>query len=265
MAEKVKKTALELKTEIRKTTEENGERRIRFVATSVNQDRHYESVDVESLRLPLKKGGEIRAGAIPAEGVHDLVDIPLILNHSANVLDTIGSVRSAFYENGELVFEAGISSREIAQEMLILLEEGHLSNAFSITMSDFDYNFESETISNAEIIEVSLVFRGANKEARLLAVKSLKGEAMNQEKETPKVSEKEATVTNYPEVAIGVLFPVRSPKEKFTAWWIFLYFRKLALRRGLFEIFTSGSLAFRAFTKVSAEPDFPPRPVRPIR
>ncbi len=201
MAEKVKKTALELKTEISKSVGENEERKIRFVASSVNEDRHYEKVDVASLRLPLKQGGEIRAGAIPAEGVNDLVDIPLILNHSGDVRDTIGSVRSAFYENGELIFEAGISKREIAQEMLLLLEEGHLSNAFSITMSDFDYNFESETISNAEIIEVSLVFRGANREARLLAVKSLKGDEMNQEKETPEVSKKEATTTAYPEVA----------------------------------------------------------------
>lgn len=200
MAEKVKKTALELKTEISKSVGENEERRIRFVASSVNEDRHYEKVDVASLRLPLKQGGEIRAGAIPTEGVNDLVDIPLILNHSGDVRDTIGSVRSAFYENGELIFEAGISKREIAQEMLLLLEEGHLSNAFSITMSDFDYNFESETISNAEIIEVSLVFRGANREARLLAVKSLKGEEMSQEKETPEVLKKEATTTVYPEV-----------------------------------------------------------------
>ena len=200
MAEKVKKTALELKTEISKSVGENEERRIRFVASSVNEDRHYEKVDVASLRLPLKQGGEIRAGAIPTEGVNDLVDIPLILNHSGDVRDTIGSVRSAFYENGELIFEAGISKREIAQEMLLLLEEGHLSNAFSITMSDFDYNFESETISNAEIIEVSLVFRGANREARLLAVKSLKGDEMNQEKETPEVLKKEATTTVYPEV-----------------------------------------------------------------
>lgn len=200
MAEKVKKTALELKTEISKSVGENEERKIRFVASSVNEDRHYEKVDVASLRLPLKQGGEIRAGAIPAEGVNDLVDIPLILNHSGDVRDTIGSVRSAFYENGELIFEAGISKREIAQEMLLLLEEGHLSNAFSITMSDFDYNFESETISNAEIIEVSLVFRGANREARLLAVKSLKGDEMSQEKETPEVLKKEATTTVYPEI-----------------------------------------------------------------
>lgn len=200
MAEKVKKTALELKTEISKSVGENEERKIRFVASSVNEDRHYEKVDVASLRLPLKQGGEIRAGAIPTEGVNDLVDIPLILNHSGDVRDTIGSVRSAFYENGELIFEAGISKREIAQEMLLLLEEGHLSNAFSITMSDFDYNFESETISNAEIIEVSLVFRGANREARLLAVKSLKGDEMSQEKETPEVLKKEATTTVYPEI-----------------------------------------------------------------
>ena len=200
MAEKVKKTALELKTEISKSVEVNEERRLRFVASSVHEDRHSETVDVASLRLPLKQGGELRAGAIPTEGVNDLVDIPLILNHSGDVRDTIGSVRSAFYENGELIFEAGISKREIAQEMLLLLEEGHLSNAFSITMSDFDYNFESETISNAEIIEVSLVFRGANREARLLAVKSLKGDEMSQEKETPEVLKKEATTTVYPEI-----------------------------------------------------------------
>ena len=79
-------------------------------------------MDVASFRLPLKQGGEIRAGAIPTEGVNDLVDIPLILNHSGDVRDTIGSVRGAFYENGELIFEAGISKREIAQEMLLLLE-----------------------------------------------------------------------------------------------------------------------------------------------
>ena len=72
-------------------------------------------MDVASFRLPLKQGGEIRAGAIPTEGVNDLVDIPLILNHSGDVRDTIGSVRSAFYENGELIFEAGVSKREIAQ------------------------------------------------------------------------------------------------------------------------------------------------------
>lgn len=150
------------------------ERTITFVASSAEQDRHYEKVDTASLRLPLKGGGEIIAGDIKADGV-DNVDIPLMLNHSFDVKDVIGSVRKAFFKDGELIFEAGISKREEAQEILQLIEEGHLDNAFSITMADFDYNQDSGEISNAEIIEVSVVFRGANKEARLLAVKSVEG------------------------------------------------------------------------------------------
>lgn len=122
----------------------DGERRIVFVASSNNEDRHYEHVDVASLRLPLKGGGDITVSAIPSEGVSEVIDIPLMLNHSGDVRDVIGSIRAAYFSNNELTFEAGISKREIAQEMLTLLEEGHLSNAFSITMIDYDYNIDSE-------------------------------------------------------------------------------------------------------------------------
>lgn len=159
-----------------KSKEIDGERRIVFVASSASVDRHYEQVNVASLRLPLKGGGEIVVGAIPEEGISEIIDIPLMLNHSGDVRDVIGSVRRAYFSNGELVFEAGISSREIAQDMLTLIDEGHLSNAFSITMIDYDFNFEAETISNAEVIEVSLVYRGSNKDARIIAIKSIVGD-----------------------------------------------------------------------------------------
>ena len=171
----------------------DGERRIVFVASSNGLDRHYEHVDVGSLRLPLKGGGDMLVASIPEGGVSDVIDIPLMLNHSGDVRDVIGSVRSAYYTNGELVFEAGISSIETAQTMLTLLEEGHLSNAFSITMIDYDYNADSDVISNAEIIEVSLVYRGSNKEARLLAIKSLLGGEMPEVEKT----EKSATETRF--------------------------------------------------------------------
>lgn len=171
----------------------DGERRIVFAASSNGLDRHYEHVDVGSLRLPLKGGGDMVVSSIPEGGVSDMVDIPLMLNHSGDVRDVIGSVRTAYYENGELVFEAGISSTETAQTMLTLLEEGHLSNAFSITMIDFDYNSDSDTIHNAEIIEVSLVYRGSNKEARLLAIKSLLGGDMPEVEKTEKQATEETT------------------------------------------------------------------------
>lgn len=178
MAEETKAKALVCKAEA--ISEAEGERRIQFVASSNQLDRHGERVDVASLRLPLKAGGEIRVSQIGENGVEG-VDIPLMLNHSFDVKDVIGSVRKAFYQDGELIFEAGFSKREIAQEILTLLEEGHLSNAFSITMSDFDYDNDTNVISNAEVIEVSTVFRGANKEARLLTIKSLiEGEKMDE-------------------------------------------------------------------------------------
>lgn len=172
-----------------KTKDVDGERRIVFVASSSTIDRDYERVDVPSLRLPLKAGGEIRVSQIGEDGVEG-VDIPLMLNHSGDIRDVIGSVRKAWFENGELIFEAGISSRGIAQEILTLIDEGHLSNAFSITMIDFDFDYDTETIQNAEVIEVSVVYRGSNKDARLLAVKSLLGgETMDETEKVDVVAE----------------------------------------------------------------------------
>lgn len=176
-----KQKSIQFSTTVR-TKDVNGERRIVFVASSSSVDRDYEKVDVPTLRLPLKSGGEIQVSQIGSEGIEG-VDIPLMLNHSGDIRDVIGSVRKAWFENGELVFEAGISSRGIAQEILTLIDEGHLSNAFSITMIDFDYDYDTETIRNAEVIEVSVVYRGSNKDARLLAVKSLLGDERMDEAE----------------------------------------------------------------------------------
>lgn len=169
-----------------------GERLITFVASSPFTDRDGDNVDTMSLRLPKKGGGVLLAKDLPPEGSSE-VDIPLMLNHSQDVTDIIGSVRRAYMnDQGELIFQAGLSKRPIANEMLTLLEEGHLDNAFSITMSDYHYMPETSKIFNAEVLEVSLVFRGSNKEARLLALKSL-GEGMAEAKEKIK----SATTDNY--------------------------------------------------------------------
>lgn len=198
MAEEMKTKSLSF-SNVKAKEASDGERRIQFVASSNQEDRHGERVDVASLRLPLKSGGEITVSQIGEDGVEG-VDVPLMLNHSFDVKDVIGSVRKAFYTDGELVFEAGFSKGEIAQNILTLLEEGHLSNAFSITMSDFDYDPETAVISNAEVIEVSVVFRGANKEARLLAIKDLLGGENMEEAEKVEVEQTEAETVEEPVV-----------------------------------------------------------------
>jgi HK97 family phage major capsid protein len=179
-----KPKAIVLSGAIRKDVSDNGERRITFVASSSQEDRHGESVDVQSLKLPLKGGGFIVVGSITESGVEN-VDIPLMIDHSWSIEDAIGSVRKAWFTGGELIFEAGLIENDKTENLMKLIDGDHLSNNFSISMRDYDYNFDSETIYNAEVVEVSVVFRGANREARLLEAKFLlKGDKMQDDKQS---------------------------------------------------------------------------------
>lgn len=163
----------------------NKERRVTFVASSSNEDRDYETVDIGSFRLPIKGGGEVLVRDLGANGSEN-VDVPLLTDHNHWEVDkVIGSVRKAIYQDGKLIFEAGISKRDYAQDVFKLIEEGHLDNAFSISFRDYDYNGDTNKISNGEIIEVSLVTRGSNKDAQVLEVKALKGEKAVEPETTP--------------------------------------------------------------------------------
>jgi len=164
------------------------ERTITAVVSSSNLDRDYEFVDVPSLRLPLKGGGHVVASQLTGT---EPIDIPMLLNHSFDVEDVIGSVRKAYLnESNELVVEFGISGRAKAQDLMTLIDEKHLDNAFSITMND--YTYEDNTLFDAEIVEISLVFRGSNKDARVLAVKSLIKESEMADAKKQTIAELEA-------------------------------------------------------------------------
>ena len=113
MAEKLKSLTLTKA----KLADIDGEHRVTFIASSPNEDRDYERVNIGTFRLPLKGGGHIEVANLPIEGSPD-VDIPLLLDHNLYAVEkVIGSVRRAFYRDGNLIFEAGISSRPLAQEM----------------------------------------------------------------------------------------------------------------------------------------------------
>ena len=187
-------TTAEVKTKALKvkvaTDIADGERTITAVVSSSNVDRDYEVVDVPSLRLPLKGGGYVKASDLTGT---EPVDLPMLLNHSYDVEDVIGSVRSAYLnQQQELVVVFGISGRAKAQDLMLLIDEQHLDNAFSITMSDYDY--QGNTIYDAEVVEISLVFRGSNKDARVLAVKTLLGKDRSMAEAKQTLAEKQAEI-----------------------------------------------------------------------
>lgn len=163
-----------------------GERTITAVVSSSNLDRDYERVDVESLRIPLKGGGYVKASSLTG---NEQISMPLLLDHEFSITGQIGSGRKAYMLDGELIVEFGISSRPLAKEIMTLADEGHLDNSFSITMTD--YTYENNTIYDAEVIETSVVFKGSNKDARVLAVKSILKERKMTEvvEQTPEIEE----------------------------------------------------------------------------
>ena len=194
-----------------KIAEVEGEHTITFVASSANEDRDFEILDIGTFRLPVKGGGTIRVADLPAEGSTD-VDIPLLTDHDLWSVDkVIGSVRRASFVNGELIFEAGISSIPRAQELFKLVEEGHLDNAFSIQYRDYKVNPQTQVQTDGEIIEVSLVTRGANPDARVLATKSVKGTDVETDP-TPEEVVKENKDDTVVEVAQEVA-PAEAPEE----------------------------------------------------
>lgn len=162
---------------------------VRAVVTAPTLDRDYEVIDTRSLRLPLKGGGWIYASELTGK---EALDIPFLLNHSMVVEDVIGSVSSGVINDaGELEVEFAISSLPKAQDMLTLLDEGHLGNAFSITINDYTYDSDG-TYRDGEVIEISLVFKGSNRNARLLEVSKslLKGDRMAEATKSPELTAK---------------------------------------------------------------------------
>lgn len=187
------------KAKVVEATDGSPERRVVFVASSNQEDRDYETVDIGTFRLPLKGGGSVVAKELPEGGLGN-IDIPLLTDHAIEEVDkVIGSVRNAKFANNELVIEAGISNRPYAQDVFKLVEEGHLDNAFSIRFRDYDWNPDADSLSKGEIIEISLVVRGSNKEARVMEVKSTKGESMPHQIEAEKTAEE--TAPNPPEAS----------------------------------------------------------------
>lgn len=195
-----------------------GERTIVAVVSSGNPDREGDIVDVPSTRLSLKGGGYITADQLTG---NESIDMPFLIDHNYSVESQIGSCRRAYVnDNNEIVCEFGVSSRPLAQDLMTLVDEGHISNSFSVTLANYTQD-SNNVIYDAWIPETSLVFRGMNQDARLLAVKSLiKGEGMAEAKTLAEKKaelealQKEINTEEAAQAPAPVETPAEAPKEE---------------------------------------------------
>lgn len=165
-----------------------GERTVTVVATAATLDRQYDIIDSKSMRIPVRPSGNVLAKDLTGS---EQIDVPFMINHSSDITDIIGSTRKAYINaQGELEMQFGLANTELADKLWPLLEGDHLGNNVSITM--IDYEPRDGVLYNGELVEVSLVYRGSNRDARVVAVSKALGIE-------PEVDETEITKVNKPD------------------------------------------------------------------
>lgn len=123
------------------------------------------------------------------------VAIPLMENHGSSISEKIGNIYTArLVTNGEeqsVEMKAKFFKGELAQEVRQRVLDGELTDV-SITTdwgSGYDDEDEFDVLKNAHIIEVSVVYAGAEPKAKILASNSVATE--EEETETPETHELE--------------------------------------------------------------------------
>lgn len=186
-----------------KATKLEDDRTLRVIATSPTLDRDLEVIDTNSIQVPVKPRG-LKYAADLLET--DEIDLPFLIDHDWRIEKQAGSVKSMFMNSaGELEVVVKLSTVDNGERVYTLAKEGHLGNSFSIGYSLQNATLEDGVIKNIEMTEFSGVFKGSNRDARLLAVKSIKGETMADATEEPKV---EATVAPQEEAVTPPEAPV---------------------------------------------------------
>lgn len=165
-----------------KSVTPEGEKWIRVIATDPTLDRDGEIIDTASLRVPIKpKGWKYGSDLTP----EDPIDVPFLLDHKWEIEKQLGSVRSMFINaEGGLETVAGFTSLDRGKDAHTLAKEGHLGNSFSGTFDYANSYVVDGVIYDAEIVELSMVFKGANRDARVLEV----SKAIKKGKEMPELT-----------------------------------------------------------------------------
>lgn len=125
------------------------------------------------------------------------VAIPLMENHGSSIGEKIGNIYTArLVTNGDeqsVEMKAKFFKGELAQEVRQRVLDGELTDVSITTDWGSGYTDEDEydVLKNAHIIEVSVVYAGAEPKAKILASNSVDTDEVEEETETPETNELE--------------------------------------------------------------------------
>lgn len=146
-----------------------------FLANSGTRMTNGYTVDLHTLQAPVNDG-QLKLVADLTDS--DRLTLPLLLDHMPSITAQVGIIEKLWFDDDGLMAQARLSDNEQGRNVQQLASEGMLTNSFSITI-DFDNDpDENGVIHNAELVEISVVYRGADSKAVFRSLNSIEGKIM---------------------------------------------------------------------------------------
>lgn len=150
-------------------------RTLTFLANSGQRMTNGYTVDLQSLQAPVD-GGLLKPVTELTDS--DKLTLPLLLDHMPSITAQAGIIEKLWITNEGLMSRARLSSNGLGEDVRQLASEGMLTNSFSITIDFDDEPDENGVIRNAELVEISVVYRGADSKAVFRSLNNREGKTM---------------------------------------------------------------------------------------
>lgn len=160
--------------------ETNG-RTLTFLANSGKVMCDGLTVDLKTLKAPLIDG-TLKLVSDLTES--DKLSLPLLIDHMPSIECQAGAITRLWMTDDGLMAEAKLSEVDQGERIRQLAADGCLTNSFSITVEFNQRPGKDGIIHDGELLEISVVYRGADPRAAFTAINSrnnTNGDSMNPE------------------------------------------------------------------------------------
>lgn len=136
------------------------------------------TVDLDTLKAPLADGTLKLVSDLDDS---DRLSLPLLIDHMPSVEAQAGTITRLWMTDAGLMAEARLSTVDNGERVRQLAADGCLTNSFSITVEFTQQPGKDGIIHDSELVEISVVYRGADPRAAFTSINNRKGDTMDNE------------------------------------------------------------------------------------
>ena len=136
------------------------------------------TVDLTTLKAPLVDGSLKLVEELTES---DRLTLPLLIDHEPSINSQAGVITRLWLADAGLMAEAKLSEVDNGERVRQLAADGCLTNSFSITVEFSQRPGKDGIIHDSELVEISVVYRGADQRAAFTAINKRNGDNMDPE------------------------------------------------------------------------------------